>query len=105
VVDVYELTMDKDDRLRYLFDGEWHTLESKIIPMSVPYQPGQAMPCHAVALMLLTVVMVCTAEHLRTVELGGGARGAVVAVAQRPGHTEPQGTYRQSIAHTRHLSA
>lgn len=35
VVDVYELTMDKDHRLRYLFDGEWHTLESKIVPMSL----------------------------------------------------------------------
>jgi hypothetical protein len=35
VLDVYELTMDKDHRLRYLFDGEWHTLERKIVPMSV----------------------------------------------------------------------
>ncbi len=37
VVDIYELTIDPKNRLNYHFDGEWRSLEKRMVPIKVSF--------------------------------------------------------------------
>jgi hypothetical protein len=51
---VYELTMDKDQRLRYLFDGEWHMLETKTV--AIPVYTSRSPKAPAAASVLIDMI-------------------------------------------------